>query len=103
MTYVVDRPVFRSLKATETSQGMIALVRLAPSDIDEMISVAYPLLVVLCGVQDPGNAGTIFRVADAFDASGCIGAEGTVHVYHDKLVRARPEASSASPTVGVRT
>ena len=87
-TYVVDRPVFRSLKATETSQGMIALVRLSPSDIDVMISEECPLLVVLCGVQDPGNAGTIFRVADAFDASGCIGSEGTVHVYNDKLVRA---------------
>ena len=67
---------------------MIALVRLSPSDIDEMLSVECPLLVVLSGVQDPGNAGTIFRVADAFDASGCIGAEGTVHVYNDKLVRA---------------
>ncbi len=88
LNWVVETPVFRSLKSTETSQGVIALVRLSPSKIEEMLSVESPLLVVLCGVQDPGNAGTILRVADAFGVSGCIGTEGAVHVYNDKLVRA---------------
>jgi TrmH family RNA methyltransferase len=88
MTYLVDGPAFRTLKSTRTSQGIIALVRLRPSSIEEMLLAKAPLLVVLCGVQDPGNGGTIIRVADAFGASGCVGTEGTVHAYNDKLVRA---------------
>ncbi len=46
-----------------------------------------PLLVVLDGIQDPGNAGNIIRTADALGCSGLICLSGTVDVFSDKVVR----------------
>ncbi len=47
-----------------------------------------PLFVVLDGVQDPGNAGTIIRTADAVGATAVILTKGSVDVFGDKVVRA---------------
>ena len=45
-------------------------------------------MVILDGIQDPGNAGTIVRSAEAFGASGLIFLEGSVHVPNGKFLRA---------------
>lgn len=50
--------------------------------------MAAPFYVVLDGVQDPGNAGTIIRTADAAGASGVILTKGSVDIYDEKTVRA---------------
>ena len=46
------------------------------------------LVVVLDGIQDPGNAGTIVRSAEAFGASGVVFAQGSVHWANGKFLRA---------------
>jgi TrmH family RNA methyltransferase len=46
------------------------------------------LLVVLAGVQDPGNLGTILRSAEAFGATGVVSLPGTVSAWNPKAVRA---------------
>jgi len=46
------------------------------------------LVVVLVGVQDPGNAGTILRSAEAFDATGAITTRGTTDPWSPKALRA---------------
>jgi len=45
-------------------------------------------VVILDGIQDPGNAGTIVRSAEAFGAAGLIFMEGSVHVANGKFLRA---------------
>jgi TrmH family RNA methyltransferase len=45
-------------------------------------------VVVLDGLQDPGNAGAILRAAEAFGATGVLGLKGTVNPYNPKAVRA---------------
>jgi TrmH family RNA methyltransferase len=65
------------------------LIRVKPSSLSEIISkAATGPIVVLARLQDPGNAGTILRVAESFGASGCIGLENTVALYNSKVVRA---------------
>ena len=46
------------------------------------------LVMVLDGVQDPGNAGTILRAAEAFGANGVVLLKGTVNPYNPKCLRA---------------
>lgn len=87
--YILDQPAFRKIQATESSQGVIALVRVKPITVSEIVSnVAKGPIVVLARLQDPGNAGTIIRVAESFGAAGCIGLAGTVGIYNSKVVRA---------------
>jgi TrmH family RNA methyltransferase len=84
---VVSDKTFRELASTETPQGVIALVRPPVSTLDQMTRGDDALVVVLDGVQDPGNAGAIVRAAEAFGASGAVFLKGTVNPYNPKCVR----------------
>jgi RNA methyltransferase, TrmH family len=84
----VPEAVFASAVATETPQGVAALVKLKDFSLDDMLRAEHPLLVVAAGLQDPGNLGTILRSAEAFGAAGLLLAEKTVRPYNAKAVRA---------------
>ncbi len=60
---------FQTIASTETSQGVIALVEPPEWSIDHLFR-GQSLVVVLDGLQDPGNAGAIARAAEAFGATG---------------------------------
>ena len=84
---VLPDELFQTLAATETSQGVIALVRPRAWTLEELFA-GEPLVVVLDGVQDPGNAGAILRSAEAFGATGAALLKGSVNPYNPKCVRA---------------
>jgi RNA methyltransferase, TrmH family len=84
----VDAAVFKSIQSTETSQGVIALVRPGHHNLPDILSTPHPLIVVLARLQDPGNVGTILRVAESFGASGCIATAETANIFNPKTVRA---------------
>jgi TrmH family RNA methyltransferase len=84
---VVSDHTFRELASTETPQGVIALVRPPVSTLDQMARGGDALVVVLDGVQDPGNAGAIVRAAEAFGATGAVFLKGTVNPYNPKCIR----------------
>lgn len=86
--YEVDEPVFKTIQSTEASQGVIALVRPRRYNLPDVLSRANPLVVVLARLQDPGNVGTIFRVAESFGADGCLATVGTASALNSKTVRA---------------
>jgi TrmH family RNA methyltransferase len=87
--YVLEPAVFRSIQSTETSQGMIALVRPRRFTTREVTQNAGSgPVVVLAGVQNPGNAGTVLRIAEAFGAAGCLALRDTAGLYNPKTVRA---------------
>ncbi len=83
---VPDR-VLASIASTETSPGTIALVRLPHWSVKDVFR-APALAVILDGIQDPGNAGTILRSAEAFGATGAVLWTGTVNRYNPKVLRA---------------
>ena len=87
-TYTLQAQVFGSIQATRHSPGAIALVRPRTFTLDDVLEIDTQVLVVLCRIQDPGNAGTILRVAEAFGAAGCLATVGTANPYSDKLIRA---------------
>ena len=84
---VLPDALFATVAATETSQGVIALVQPAAWNLEDLLR-GVPLVVVLDGVQDPGNAGTIIRTAEAFGITGVVFLKGTVSPYNPKTLRA---------------
>ena len=64
--------VCRKASDTGTPQGILLVMRQQKSRLQELPAGKQPLYVVLDGVQDPGNAGTIIRTADAVGADGVI-------------------------------
>lgn len=83
----VPDALFRELSATETSQGVMALVRPPSWELDHLFR-GQSLVAILDGIQDPGNAGAILRAAEAFGATGAIFLKGCVTPYNPKAIRA---------------
>jgi TrmH family RNA methyltransferase len=86
--YSLDAATFKSIQDTEHSQGVIALVRPRHWNLNDVLAGLRSSIVVLAGLQDPGNVGTILRVAESFGAAGCFGLVGTVAIHNSKVTRA---------------
>ncbi|HEX8712472.1 MAG TPA: RNA methyltransferase [Terracidiphilus sp.] len=96
--------MLKSAMATETPQPLAAMVE--PPDwtwahvVDRHRKVV-PLVVVLAGIQDPGNLGTILRSAEAFGADGVLALPGTVSAWNPKAVRASAGSVFRVPLLSV--
>jgi TrmH family RNA methyltransferase len=84
---VLPDALFQEISGTEAAQGVMTLVRAPAWDLNQLFR-GQALVVVLDGVQDPGNAGAIVRAAEAFGATGLMFLKGTVSPYNSKAVRA---------------
>ena len=76
------------LATTEHPQGVVAVYAPREWTLEEVAGGFGRPVVVLDGVQDPGNVGTIARTALAFGAAGLIALPGTVDLANPKVVRA---------------
>jgi TrmH family RNA methyltransferase len=91
--------LFDSLSETKTNQGVIALFeRPKPANI---FARRDSIVVALDGVQDPGNVGTIVRLAAAFDASGVALLPGCADPFSPKSIRASAGAILSVPVAQV--
>ena len=75
-----------SIADTETPQGVVFVCRGKPLALPSALEGGRYL--ILDGVQDPGNVGTIWRAADAFGAEGLILCNGCADPWNPKTVRA---------------
>ena len=89
------------LAATEHPQGIVAVFRPPSWPIEALAPAVGAPLVVLDGVQDPGNVGTIARTAVAFGAAGLVALPGTVDLTNPKVVRASAGALFRLPSAAV--
>lgn len=99
---LADR-LFASAVRSETPQGVAAIVAARISKLEDVLERS-PLgpVVVIAGVQDPGNLGTIIRSAEAFEAAGVLLGEGTVSPLNWKAVRASAGSLFRLPVVRVK-
>ncbi len=107
-TILLPDDIFHSAVATETPQGVAALVHPLAATLEDLFRPANPLavnpLVLGCaGLQDPGNLGTILRSAEAFGASGVLTTEGTVSSANPKVARASAGSVFRLPVVKLST
>jgi len=84
---VTDRAA-ESLSDTVTPQGLVAVCNLLDVPLRTALAGPPSLVAVLAGVADPGNAGTVIRVADAAGAAAVLLAGDTVDPHNGKAVRA---------------
>ncbi len=95
----VDDATFASAADTDSPQGILAIAQMPAHRLDD-VPAGEPLrLVILDGVQDPGNVGTILRTAAAFGARAVVALPGTVDLWNAKVVRSAMGASFRLPTV----
>jgi TrmH family RNA methyltransferase len=88
-TLLLPDKLFDSLVPSESPQGVAALVRLKEFSLDDVAErLKVGPVVVLAGLQDPGNLGTILRSSEAFGSAGVVLGEGTVSAFNSKVVRA---------------
>jgi RNA methyltransferase, TrmH family len=84
---LVSPEVLAAMADTVTPQGIVAVCVIPEVKIDEVLASKPRLVAVLCRVQDPGNAGTILRAADAAGADAVVITNGSVDIYNPKAVR----------------
>ena len=81
----VSEKVFQTITDVETPQGILAIIE--KENAEDRISYDEDIIVVLDGIQDPGNLGTILRTLDSVNLKQIILSEKTVDAYSPKVVR----------------
>jgi len=104
---LVPQAILNPILATETPQPVAALVEMPDwtwAHVLRSRPAWPPLVLVLAGLQDPGNLGTIIRSAEAFGATGIVALPGTVNAWNPKAVRASAGSIFRMPLIaaGVR-
>ncbi len=87
VVHVVSPEVFQSIASTESPQPAMA-VACPPSHDDAALLATADALLVLVDVADPGNAGTLVRVAEAAGIGGVVACGQGVEWWNPKVVRA---------------
>ncbi|WP_113717406.1 TrmH family RNA methyltransferase [Arthrobacter dokdonensis] len=80
--------VLAAMTDTVTPQGIVAICNFVDVPLEEVLAAKPKLIAMLCRVQDPGNAGTVLRAADAAGADAVIFSSSSVDIYNPKAVRA---------------
>jgi len=93
--------LLNSLSDTRTSQGVIALFERPSFSARDIFAKRDTIVVALDGVQDPGNVGTIVRLAAAFDAAGIALLPGSADPLSPKAIRASAGAILTVPFANV--
>jgi TrmH family RNA methyltransferase len=85
----VSDEVLAAMSPVQQPSGVVAIGRARPADLRVVMSSAahVALVVVLAGLQDPGNVGAIIRAAAAFGATGVVTIDGSANPFGWKALR----------------
>jgi TrmH family RNA methyltransferase len=99
--HVTSEATLDALQDSRSPQPVVLVVGRTPPTLDAVVggTKGPRLLVVACGVQDPGNLGALLRTADAAGATGFVATEGSASLTHPRAVRASMGAIFRLPAV----
>ncbi|WP_316815803.1 RNA methyltransferase [Pedobacter nyackensis] len=86
--FEINNAELDKISTLQTPQGILALVHLPKPTVLNTATLKNAFTLVLDGVQDPGNMGTIIRTADWFGFNQIICSHNCVEVYNPKTVQA---------------
>lgn len=93
----VSESVFKAISDVERPQGLLAIGRQPDGSWESILAKKPAPIVVLDGIQDPGNAATIIRTAEAADAAGIVSTPLTAHLFSPKALRGAMGSSLRVP------
>lgn len=96
---MVEERELDGLAATDSPQGVLAVADVPDWRLEALRGGPPEVILVLDGVQDPGNLGTLVRSAEALGALGVIALTGTVDPWNPKAVRSAAGSSFRQPVV----
>lgn len=106
----VSEKVFMAISDVESPQGILAIARCPVWDWRQLLNPSKPgdpsgssPIVILDGLQDPGNVATIIRTAEAAGSAGIVTTPGTAHVYSPKALRGAAGSTLRLPILEHRT
>ncbi|HEV7487476.1 MAG TPA: RNA methyltransferase [Thermoanaerobaculia bacterium] len=91
--------IFDALAETKSPQNVIALFERPRFELQSLFARESSIVIALDGVQDPGNVGTIVRLAAAFDANGIALLPGCADAFGPKAIRSSAGAILTVPVV----
>lgn len=98
----VARNELNELADTSTNQGVLVIAEIPAASLDRVPTIGPATVLVLDGVQDPGNLGTLVRSAAAFGCDAAVYLPGTVDPWNPKAVRASAGALFRLPVTAER-
>ena len=98
-TLTADDALFKGLSPAQTPSGVVAIASRPKADLEATLKRSPQLLVLLEGVQDPGNVGAVIRAAEAFGSSGVIVSSGSADPFGWKALRGAMGSSLRLPVV----
>ncbi len=96
---IVSEQVMKKMSDTKSPQGAIALAKLIPNQKFLSNPSAYKKVAYFFEIQDPGNAGTIIRSADALGFDAVLFSPGSVDPFSAKVVRSSVGSIAAIPVI----
>ena len=85
---LVSEEVMNKMADTQTPQGIVTVLKCPNHEPDELLRKENGLFLVLEGLQDPGNLGTIMRTSEGAGVTAVIMDKKTVDIYNPKTIRA---------------
>lgn len=99
VVHEVTERAAKALSETMTPSGLVAVCTLPDSDLDAVLAERPRLVVVAVDLSEPGNAGTLIRLADAMGAAAVVFAGHSVDPYNGKVLRSSAGSIFALPVV----
>jgi TrmH family RNA methyltransferase len=97
--HLVTERAAKALSDTVTPVGLVAVCDVPPTSLSDVLAGRPKLVAVAAGISEPGNAGTLIRIADAMGADAVVLAGHSVDPYNGKCLRASAGSIFAIPVV----
>ena len=97
--HLVTERAAKALSDTVTPTGLVAVCEIPDTGLDAVLAGSAQLIVVAVEIGEPGNAGTLIRIADAMGAAAVVLAGHSVDPYNGKCLRASTGSIFTIPVV----